>query len=120
MKTKKELIDLVNKRIKFLKAEARTANYTDDQKYGFVCGKLPVDLDKAEKNGKIDKLYHMVPKSIAFSKFLRTFNDVEVVEEIVEPIVEPVIEPVVEPVIDDKKSEATIEEVLDDEEEIDE
>lgn len=101
--TKAELVNIVNNIYSSLKLDE---NYTVSQKCSILIG-TNVDLDKAEANNRIDYIYGL----LMGSKFARLYNPNDILNE------EPEI--VKEELLNDEdvaNSEATVEELLDDEE----
>ena len=103
--TKAELVNIVNNICSSLKLDE---NYTVSQKCSMLIG-TNVDLDKAEANNRIDYIYGLVMES----KFARLYNPTST------SIINKEHEIIKEELLDDEdseNSEATVEELLDDEE----
>ena len=103
--TKAELVNIVNNICSSLKLDE---NYTVSQKCSMLIG-TNVDLDKAEANNRIDYIYGLVMES----KFARLYNPTST------GITNKEHEIIKEELLDDENSEnseATVEELLDDEE----
>lgn len=103
--TKAELVNIVNNICSSLKLDE---NYTVSQKCSMLIG-TNVDLDKAEANNRIDYIYGLVMES----KFARLYNPTST------NIINKEHEIIKEELLDDEdgeNSEATVEELLDDEE----
>ena len=103
--TKAELVNIVNNICSSLKLDE---NYTVSQKCSMLIG-TNVDLDKAEVNNRIDYIYGLVIES----KFARLYDPTST------GIINKEHEIIKEELLDDEdseNSEATVEELLDDEE----
>jgi hypothetical protein len=109
MVTKEKLMRLVNHKIVSLGAKERTSNFTDSEKYSFVSG-TTADIDEAEKNGRLDVLYALIPVT-PYDNFVD--EEVEEIEEVA--IISDDDDDKKDNLDvedgDDKKSEATIEEI---------
>lgn len=101
--TKAELVNIVNNICSSLKLDE---NHTVSQKCSMLIG-TNVDLDKAEANNRIDYIYGLVIES----KFARLYNQTSIVNKEHEIIKEELLDDE-----DSENSEATVEELLDDEE----
>ena len=103
--TKAELVNIVNNICSSLKLDE---NYTVSQKCSMLIG-TNVDLDKAEANNRIDYIYGLVMES----KFARLYNPTStgINNKEHEIIKEELLNDE-----DSENSEATVEELLDDEE----